>query len=338
MAKQIKQHATRADVAKEAGTSVAVVSYVVNNGPRPVAPATRERVLAAIKKTGYRPNNVARALASGTTKTYGLVVPNIANAFIASLAHELQQEALANDMAMLLGDAGDDRQRELQLINNLLSQQINGLIYISVDRHPYIDILQASGTPFVMLDRVDPALQVNVLRVDEREAARQVTSHLLSHGYQEVGIICGPLERLNSQDRLHGWREALAEYGVHERAEWVFSTPYTREGGYQAAKRMLESGTLPRALFATNEAQAIGCTRALYEHGVRVPEQIALVCFNGTEQSAYHQPSLTTVRQPVREMAKAAIKMLVNGKREIMLREFSHQLEIGESCGCKLAR
>lgn len=157
MAKQVKQRATRADVAQEAGTSVAVVSYVVNNGPRPVAPATRERVLAAIKKTGYRPNNVARALASGTTKTYGLVVPNIDNAFIASLAHELQQEALANDMVMLLGDAGDDRKRELQLINNLLSQQINGIIYVSVDRHPYIDVLQASGTPCVMLDRVDPA-------------------------------------------------------------------------------------------------------------------------------------------------------------------------------------
>lgn len=335
MAKQINQRATRADVAKEAGTSVAVVSYVVNNGPRPVALATRERVLAAIKKTGYRPNNVARALASGTTKTYGLVVPNVNNAFIASLAHELQQEALANDMVMLLGDSGDDRKRELQLINNLLSQQINGLIYISVDRHPYIDVLQASGTPFVMLDRVDPSLQVNVLRVDEREAARQVTSHLLSHGYQDVGIICGPLERLNSQDRLHGWREALAEYGVHERPEWVFSTPYTRKGGYTAAKRMFESGNLPRALFATNEAQAIGCIRALHEHGVRVPEQIALVCFNGTDQSAYHLPSLTTVRQPVREMAKAAIKMLVNWKGETTLREFSHQLEIGESCGCR---
>ncbi len=82
MAKQVKQRATRADVAQEAGTSVAVVSYVVNNGPRPVAPATRERVLAAIKKTGYRPNNVARALASGTTKTYGLVVPNIDNGLL----------------------------------------------------------------------------------------------------------------------------------------------------------------------------------------------------------------------------------------------------------------
>lgn len=338
MTKPIHHRATRADVAKAAGTSVAVVSYVVNNGPRPVAPATRERVLAAIKSTGYRPNSVARALASGTTRTYGLVVPNIGNAFIASLAHELQQQALANDMVMLLGDAGDSRKRELQLINNLLGQQVNGLFYISVDRNPYIDLLQSSGTPFVMLDRVDPSLQVNVIRVDEREASRQVTAHLLSHGYQNVGIICGPAEMRNSQDRLQGWRDALADYGVEERAEWIFHTPYTREGGYQAAHRMMQGATHPRALFASNEAQAIGCIRALSEHHIRVPDKLALVCFNGTDQSAYHVPSLTTVRQPVREMAKTAINMLAAWKGESMLSEFSHHLELGESCGCKLAR
>ncbi|MBM7344521.1 LacI family DNA-binding transcriptional regulator [Pantoea coffeiphila] len=336
-AKQNPHRATRADVAREAGTSVAVVSYVINNGPRPVAATTRERVLAAIKKTGYRPNNVARALASGTTKTWGLIVPNIDNAFIASLAHALQQEALANDMVMLLGDSGDSRRRELQLINNMLSQQVSGLFYISVDRHPYTDLLQASGTPFVMLDSVDPALQVSVLRVDEREASRQVTAHLLSHGYGEAGIICGPLEMLNTQERLLGWREALAEHGVQENPQWIFSTPYTREGGYLAAKKMLQGATVPRALFATNEAQAIGCIRALSEQGLKVPEDVALVCFNGTQQSAYHVPSLTTVRQPVAEIAKAAIVMLAEWNGKAMLREFSHRLEIGESCGCQAA-
>ncbi|MEM6051456.1 LacI family DNA-binding transcriptional regulator [Erwinia sp. P7711] len=334
MAKNPLNRATRKDVAREAGTSVAVVSYVINNGPRPVAEATRLRILEAIKKTGYRPNSVARALASGTSKTYGLVVPNISNTFIASFAHALQQEALSNGMVMLLGDAGDCRKRELELINTLLSQQVDGLFYNSVDRHPYIDIIRATGTPLVMLDRVDPALKVNILRVDERAAAYQVTSHLLSHGYKEVGVICGPLERLNTQDRLAGWREALADFGVTERPEWIFPTSYSREGGYEAGKRMLKNGALPRALFATNETQAIGCIRVLAEHNISVPEQVALVCFNGTEQSAFHVPSLTTVRQPVEEMAKRAIAMLSAQEGEAQLSEFAHQLEIGESCGC----
>ncbi|MEM6160252.1 LacI family DNA-binding transcriptional regulator [Erwinia sp. P6884] len=335
MAKLMQKRATRADVARVAGTSVAVVSYVINNGPRPVAVATRLRVLEAIKITGYRPNNLARALASGTTKTYGLVVPNIGNAFIASFAHALQQEALDHGMVMLLGDAGDSRKRELELLNNLLSQQIDGLLYNSVDRHPYIDLIRESGTPFVMLDRVDPGLNVNILRVDESAAAFQVTAHLLSHGYQEVGIICGPLERLNTQDRLAGWRKALREYGLIEHPQWIFPATYTREGGYQAAKHMLLAGKLPRALFISNEAQATGCLRALTENNIRVPEQLALVCFNGTDRSAYHVPSLTTVRQPVNEMAKKAIEMLMAPAGQVQLSEFSHRLEIGESCGCQ---
>ncbi len=338
MVKPSHYRATRADVAREAGTSVAVVSYVVNNGPRPVAAATRERVIAAIKKTGYRPNNVARALASGMTKTYGLVVPNISNPFIASLAHALQQEALDNDMVMLLGDAGDCRQRERQLLNNMLSQQVNGLLYVSVDRRPYIDLLRASGTPFVLIDQIDAsAHQVNVLWVDECEASRRVTAHLLSHGYQDIGIICGPLDRLNTQERLQGWRQALAEYQLAERPEWIISTPYTFAGGYQAAMRMIQQKSLPRALFATNEAQAIGCIRGLAQQGVRVPEDLALVCFNGTEQSAYHVPSLTTVRQPVRAIAKSALKMLAGWKNGTAVCEFSHHLVQGESCGCPTA-
>lgn len=337
MAKQHSGRVTRSDVARLAGTSVAVVSYVINNGPRPVAEATRQRVLDAIKQTGYRPNGIARALASGSTKTYGLVVPNISNPFVASMAHALIQEALDEGMVILLGDAGDDRQRELELIHSLLNRQVDGLFYNSVDRHPYIDVIKASGTPLVMLDRVDPQLQVSMLRVDERAAARQVTEHLLSHGYQDIGIIRGPQDMLNAQDRINGWRDAMEHYGLTVHQQWIFPANYTREGGYQAAMRMLQGGKLPRALFTSNEAQAIGCIRALQQHHIRVPEQVALVCFNGTDQSAYHVPALTTVRQPIREMARTAIEMLKAWNGEAMLREISHQLEIGESCGCPSA-
>ncbi|MDF0732530.1 LacI family DNA-binding transcriptional regulator [Pseudomonas entomophila] len=334
MTKHSPPRVTRDDVARLAGTSVAVVSYVINNGPKPVAKATRQRVLEAIASTGYRPNGVAQALASGKTRTYGLIVPNIANTFIASFAHALQQEALDNGLVILLGDSGDCRKRELDLINTLLSQRVDGLFYTSVDRHPHIDLIRASGTPFVMLDRVDPNLSVNMLRVDERAAARQVTAHLLSHGYREAGILCGPLEMLNAQDRLTGWRDALMEQGISERAEWICPASYTRQGGYDATLRLLASGRPPRALFCSNEAQAIGCLRALSEQGFKVPEDVALVCFNGTEEAAFQVPSLTTVRQPVKAMAKAAIAMLLAWDGHVRLQEFSHQLVLGESCGC----
>ncbi len=105
--------------------------------------------------------------------------------------------------------------------------------------------------------------------MDEQLAARQVTKHLIDHGYRDIGIICGPREMLNTSDRrIRGWQLALEEAGGH--SGWIFSTNYTRAGGYEATKRMLQ-GQPPRALFATNEQQAIGCLRALAEHGLRAP-------------------------------------------------------------------
>jgi LacI family transcriptional regulator len=325
---------TRSDVAREAGTSVAVVSYVINNGPRPVAEKTRQRVLQAIKKTGYRPNGIARALASGSTQTYGLIAPDISNPFIASMAHALQREAFADGKVLLLGDASDSSGRERELINNMLHRQVDGLIYTSVDRHPYIALIEESGTPCVMLDRIDPGLNVSVIQVDEQLAAWQATKHLVDHGYRDIAIICGPREMLNTQDRIRGWRQALEEASLTINPEWIFSTNYTRAGGYEATRRMLQ-GRLPRALFATNEQQAFGCLRALAERGLRVPQDIALVCFNATQESIYSVPSITAVRQPVDKMARAAIDMLKNWNGVVRRIEFEFYLRVGESCGCQ---
>lgn len=230
MDNQSARRITRADVARVAGTSVAVVSYVINNGPRPVAETTRLRVLEAIEKTGYRPNDIARALASGNTLTYGLVVPDISNPFFATLAQALQREAFSHGRVLLLGDAGDDRQREHDLINHLLRRQVDGLLYTSVDRHPWFDLIRASGTPCVMIDTIDSHAGVCAIRVDERDAACQATRHLLQHGYQDIGIFVGPLTMLNAQDRLNGWRDAQMEAGIAPREEWIFEAPYTRQG------------------------------------------------------------------------------------------------------------
>lgn len=333
MDNQTVRRITRADVARVAGTSVAVVSYVINNGPRPVAEATRLRVLAAIEQTGYRPNDIARALASGTTQTYGLVVPDISNPFFAKLAQALQQEAFSHDRVLLLGDAGDDRQREYELINHLLRRQIDGLLYISVDRHPWSDLIRTSGTPCVMIDTIDSQAGISTIRVDEREAACQATRHLLQHGYREIGIFTGPLTMLNAQDRLNGWRDALLEAGITPHEAWIFEVPYTRQGGYQATVTMLQ-GPRPRALFTSNEQQALGCLSALAEHDLRVPDDLAIICFNGTQQAEFCVPPLSAVEQPINAMAKQAIAMLASGTTQPECHEFAFQLHIRRSCGC----
>lgn len=324
---------TRADVARAAGTSVAVVSYVINNGPRPVAEATRQRVLAAIAQTGYQPNDVARALASGSTQTYGLVVPDISNPFFAKMARALQQEAFKFGRALLLADAGDDRQREYELITNLLRRQVDGLLYTSVDRHPWFDVIRAAGTPCVMIDTIDPAAGISAIRVDERGAASQATRHLIEHGYRDIGIFIGPLTMLNAQDRLNGWRDALLAAGITPREEWIFEVPYTRTGGYQATRQLL-AGPRPRAVFTSNEQQALGCLAALAQHDLRAPDDVALICFNGTPQSEFSVPPLSAVEQPIHAMAQQAIAILAAGAKEPVLHEFAFQLHIRRSCGC----
>ncbi|WP_419182044.1 LacI family DNA-binding transcriptional regulator [Providencia heimbachae] len=325
---------TRVDVAREAGTSVAVVSYVINNGPRPVAEATKQKVLAAIQKTGYRPNGIAKALASGSTQTYGLVIPDISNPFLASIAHALQREAFKHGHVLLLGDAGDSRLREKELINNLLLRQVEGLIYTSVDRHPYIELIQSSGTPCVMLDRVESGEGLSTIQVNEKLAAYKITHHLIQHGYKNIGIICGPKEMLNTQDRLAGWLNALEGSSLTVNPKWILNGEYTRDWGYQTIHKMSKDG-LPDAIFATNELQAFGCLKALAELNLRVPEDIALVCFNGTVQSEYTVPSLTTVRQPVDKIAEKAIQILQNWSQKKALYEVEFELQIGHSCGCK---
>lgn len=329
-----QKRVTREDVAILAGTSVAVVSYVINNGPRPVAEATRERVLQAIRQTGYQPNSIARALASGTSRTFGVVVPDISNGFIASLAHELLQESMRYGHVMLLGDSGDDCQRERDIIQGLLNRQVDGLIYISADRHPHTDIIRRHGTPLVMLDGVQPEPGISVLRMNERQAAREATAHLLSHGYREVGIITGPARMLNTHDRLQGWIDAMEDAGVAINPQWVVAGDYTRQGGYQAALHLLSGPGCPRALFVCNEQMATGSLRAFHQQGIRVPDDLAMVGFNGTEQGAYLLPSLTSVRQPIAEIATTAIRLLHTWQAGAGLHEIRHYLEAGESCGC----
>lgn len=334
MSNTIQHKVTRVDVAREAGTSVAVVSYVINNGPRPVAEATKQKVLAAIKKTGYRPNGIAQALASGSTQTYGLVIPDISNPFLASIAHALQREAFTHGHVLLLGDSGDSRAREKEIINNLLLRRVEGLIYTSVDRHPYIELIQASGTPCVMLDRIEPMDGISSIQVNEKLAAYKITQHLIEHGHKNIGIICGSEDMLNTQDRLNGWETALKEASLDINPSWVLAGDYSRLWGYQATHQMYQRG-LPKAIFATNELQAFGCLKALAELKLRVPEDMALVCFNGTIQSEYSVPSLTTVRQPIDKIAKKAISILQGSIHNGAVYEVEFELQIGNSCGCQ---
>lgn len=306
---------TRDDVAKEAGTSTAVVSYVINHGPRPVAEQTRRRVLEAIRRTGYVPNSIAKSLANGTTDTYALLVTDLANPFLAQMTKALEHKLFFLGKTLLVGDSSDDPARQMELLESFQRQQVSGLVWYGVDQPLPVDVLDAYPGTVVMLNQ--PAGQeMNTcagrrirLGVDESEEARMATAHLIGHGYRKLAIITGPRERLNSRERIRGWKQAILEAGLEPGEE--ISVPYTCQGGYEASVLIDDQVD---AVFASNELQAMGFLAGTVHRGRKVPDDLALAAMNGTDQSAYLVPSLTTVQLSQDEIADRIAQVLLNPK------------------------
>ena len=327
-----RMQATRKDVARYAGVSTAVVSYVVNEVPNKVAPRTKEKVQEAISVLGYRPNAAARALKLGSTEMIGLVVPESSNPYFAELAHEIEEVVDGLGYAMLLTNSGGVLEKERRHVRNFASRQVDGVLLSSNLEHPDLSELDAAGIPVVLLGQGHPLPGRATVGVDFAEGARIGVSHLVEHGHQIIGLIMGIDLNGRYDEREVGWLSALQDAGLDEGP--IVRSAFTREGGYQAGARMISMANRPTAIFVSSDMQAIGVLRALHEARLSVPEDIAVVSFDGSSESEFSTPGLTTVKQPVQEMAAAAVKALLDkdGKREHQ--QFPTELVIRRSCGC----
>jgi LacI family transcriptional regulator len=301
----------RRDVARLAGTSEAVVSYVLNGGPRGVAPATRERVLAAIEELGYRPNAVARSLRTNRTMTFGLVVPDNSNPFFAELARSIEDVGFEHGYTMLLGNAMDDDDRETRYVRALIDRQVDGLVVVPAHggARAWIADLAQSGVPRLVLDREIDVPDATHVLVDNEGGAHEATAHLIEHGRRRIGCVAGLAGLHPTVDRVAGWRRALVEAGREPAA--LVHVPFGRADGYRAGRALLAKKKRPDALFVTSDEQALGVLRAAAEMGVRVPEDLAICSFDGIEGGAYTVPALSTMRQPVEEIGRLAVQWLV---------------------------
>ena len=330
----LSTRATQREVAQAAGTSTAVVSYVINGGPRPVSEATRQRVLAAIKEVGYSPNPIAQALASGVSGTYGLIVPDISNPFFSALAHELEEALSTVHQVLLLGDSAESKEREGQLLEQFLGRQIDGILFIGVDSDPDLRAVSDAGVPVVLLDRIASDGQFASVSVDNAAGAAAATTHLIGHGYRDIGIIAGPSSLFPARERLHGWRRALSNAQIEPRTEWIVESDFSRAGGFAAGIGLLSADERPRAVFASNEQQAVGFVSAAAALGIKVPDEVALISFDGTESSEFAVPPISTVVQMLPEIARAAVRLLSDTYGEEAPHEqCAFELKIRSSCG-----
>ncbi|SDT43812.1 LacI family DNA-binding transcriptional regulator [Microlunatus soli] len=341
---------TRSDVARLAGVSPAVVSYVVNGGPRPVSRAARERVEEAIATLGYRPNKLANAFRHGRTRSVGLLLPAPINPFYAELAAMVEGELLTAEYIASMAISSFNAERDAQHLQSFIDRRMDGLIIASGASLP-TDHVDLDTVPHVILDSgartatgADPHVRVHT---DERHDVGRAVDHLRLHGHQVIGCIAGPPSWPVNAGRVAVWRDQLRAADLPAGADLVAHADLTEHGGATALRSLLAEDAYrrsrrdhhPTALFVASDVQAFGVLRACYELGISVPQDLAIVSFDGVAAAAYTQPRLTTMRQPMSEIVRTSTRLLVQqietgdrpGPAEITIRG---NLVIGESCGC----
>ncbi|MDH6141382.1 MULTISPECIES: LacI family DNA-binding transcriptional regulator [Kitasatospora] len=337
---------TRDDVARLAGTSTAVVSYVINDGPRPVAPATKERVLAAIEQLGYRPNSVAQAMASRRTNLIGMIVPDARQPFFAEMAHAVERAASDRGKLVLIGNSDYLEDREMHYIQAFLGMRVSGLILVSQGAPPRSakEFAAMEGAKVVLLHRRPEAADDVSVVTDDIGGAELVVRHLLEvHGHPYVACFGGPVDTPVPGDpvidHIAGWQRAMATTGQDSNGHLV-EAPFHRYGAYQVALKLLSSPQRPPAIFCSTDDQAIGVLRAARELNLRVPEDLAVAGFDDIPEAALADPPLTTVASEGEAMARAAVdlvlddSLMVPGSGTERVRRFPSRLVVRRSCGC----
>lgn len=327
--------ATRVDVAKRAGVSTAVVSYVLNNGPRSVAPKTKEKVLRAVEELGYSPNAVARALKVRRTNTIGLLVPDISNPYFAELSKAIEDSAFVRGYSLLVGNSSNDPSRELMQIETFRARQVDGLLLVRTTRHNDKVLAHLDSLPTVVLDRIVPNERLSSVLVDNFGGAYAAVKHLIDHGHRMIACIGGPAGAPLADERVRGWVTAMAEHGLPT-TDLSVRGAYSRLGGYEAALELFERKERPSAVFASSDLQGIGVLRACYEKGVKVPEDLAVFAFDGTSEAAFTAPPLSVVQQDMGRLAESAVSLVLS---ELIAANPVHhtapfELVLRRSCGC----
>lgn len=317
---------TRDDVAALAGVSTAVVSYVVNNGPRPVSAGARARVLAAIEELGYQPDGVARFLRTGKTQSLGLVLPDVGLPYFSEVTRLLTSASARRGYQVLISNSEFDVELERRQLVSLAERRVDGVILMSVDPEQDFGPLSVLGIPLAVVDRPEFAVR----------AAIAATEHLIGHGHSAIAIITGDPDLVASRRRRDGWAAALESAGIRVPEEYASWSAVSRAGGYEAAKRLLAQPVPPTAIYIESDAQAVGLLRACRDLGVEVPGDLAVVTSEGTELARYAIPTLTSTEQPIVTIASEALEAVLSAKpgEVVWLGNPDYTLVLRESCGC----
>lgn len=324
--------ATIEDVARTANVSIATVSRVLS-GKDNVRPETRDRVLAVAARLDYRPNRVARSLRAKTSKIIGLIISDIQNPFFTAIVRAVEDIAQAHEYFVLLCNTDEDPDKEALYIELMMAERVAGVIVSpTASSSEAYQMLIDSGTAVVAIDRKLSDLAVDMVSVENRRATKKAVLHLITMGHTRIAAVVGTSDISTGLERRLGYEDALRAYELPVDPTLIRSGVPQIPTGYRLTNELLALPEPPTAIFTGNNLLTIGVLRAIHEHGLTVPHDIAVAAFDEMEWMFVMNPPLTVVAQPAYEMGKHAATLLLqrieDPEREIVAIELEPTLHV----------
>ena len=331
--------ATMKDIAKRTGLGLATISKYLNGGQ--VLPTNKKLIDDAVKDLHFIRNEFARSLKTSQSRTVGVVIPELSNAFITSIISTMEDILRKKNYAVIVCDCRSNADHEKDAVSFLVSKRVDGLINMPTDHSgAHLAPALSAGIPIVLVDRMLKPLmgKVSGVIVDNADAAEKATRHLLDSGHTSIAIILGNEDIYTTQKRREGYLAALNEYGINPREELVIYSDYTMEGGYTAMKKLLSLTPCPTAVFVTNYEMTLGAMIAINEAQLSIPADISFIGFDKLDLFGAIYPNLTLVKQPQSAIsecvAKQLLALLSDEKAPAQMIVLSAQLHEGASVRC----
>jgi LacI family transcriptional regulator len=310
--KFMKTNVTIKDVAKKAGVSISTVSRVINDS-KPVTDEVKQRVLDVIKETGYVPNPLARSLVTKKSQLIGVIIPELSDSFVNEILNGIEEVAKMYDYDILLANTYSDKEQELKSINLLRAKQVEGIVMISwLVEQEHVNYIQNCNIPASYISKTAKNYDIHTVTTSNAAATYDMTKYLIDKGHKKIAfIMTSEDDTILEMERLSGYERALKENKIKLDKSLIAYGDTTYEAGYSSMKELLEEGIIPEAVFVTGDEAAIGAINAIFDKGLKVPEDISVAGFNDVKIAKMYRPKLTTVYQPLYDMGAVAMRMVI---------------------------
>ena len=332
------------DVAKYVGVSTALVSYVINNKEKEarVSESMTKKIREAVIKLNYQPNQIAKSLKSGRSDTIGLIVADISNPFFSSIARIIEDEARKKGYVVIFGSSDESAEKSQDLLTVFQTRQVDAFIIAPAENtEKQIIALQEAGIPVVLIDRYFPTIEVDSVHIDNFKAAYNAVEHLINNGRRKIAMMAYDTNLPHIQARKDGYKAALKAHGIRYRKEWLKEASYQNIEKDVAGKMndLLFPDLKVDAFFFATNTLAVESLRRINQHGIKVPDELAIIAFDESDAFDFFYSPLSYVSQSLEDMGKGAVKLIIerlgDNTKDYTKLIIKEKLVLRKSCGTK---